>query len=138
MKLRNRPSMWLTNPGNLQKKLFSCSAIRQSETAWLYKGGASLRSISIGRAAPGSWSRCVWTLPVKRGEMFSVALVGPDGAGKTTLCRRLEESFPIPVKYIYMGVSSEASNLMLPTTRLLRGLKRKLGVNQEQAGPPDL
>ena len=74
---------------------------------------------------------------MKRGEMFSVALVGPDGAGKTTLCRRLEESFPIPVKYIYMGVSSEASNLMLPTTRLLRGLKRKLGVNTEQAGPPD-
>jgi thymidylate kinase len=69
--------------------------------------------------------------------MFSVALVGPDGAGKTTLCRRLEESFPIPVKYIYMGVSTDASNVMLPTTRLLRGLKRKLGIKTEQAGPPD-
>jgi len=69
--------------------------------------------------------------------MFSVALVGPDGAGKTTLCRRLEERFPIPVKYIYMGVSTDASNVMLPTTRLLRGLKRKLGVKTEQAGPPD-
>src|SRR4030067_747769 len=69
--------------------------------------------------------------------MFSVALVGPDGAGKTTLCQRLEESFPIPVKYIYRGVSADASNVMLPTTRLLRGLKRKLGVKTEQAGPPD-
>jgi thymidylate kinase len=70
--------------------------------------------------------------------MFSVALVGPDGAGKTTLCRRLEESFPIPVKYIYMGVSTEASNIMLPTTRLVRGFKRKLGMKTEQAGPPDI
>ena len=70
--------------------------------------------------------------------MFSVALVGPDGTGKTTLCRRLEESFPIPVKYIYIGVSTEASNIMLPTTRLLRGLKRMLGMKTEQAGPPDI
>ncbi len=70
--------------------------------------------------------------------MFSVALVGPDGAGKTTLCRRLEESFPIPVKYIYMGISTEASNVMLPTTRLMRNLKHKLGVKTEQGGPPDL
>jgi thymidylate kinase len=56
--------------------------------------------------------------------MFSVALIGPDGAGKTTISRQLAETFPLPVKYFYMGASTRASDILLPTTRLLRGLKR--------------
>jgi thymidylate kinase len=56
--------------------------------------------------------------------MFSVALIGPDGAGKTTIARMLEKSFPLPVKYLYMGVSYGSSNVALPTTRLAEYLKR--------------
>jgi thymidylate kinase len=69
--------------------------------------------------------------------MFSIALIGPDGAGKTTIGRRLEYTLPMPVKYLYMGVNSDSSNVMLPTTRLIHAVKRALGVKPDVAGPPD-
>jgi thymidylate kinase len=69
--------------------------------------------------------------------MVSVALIGPDGAGKTTIGRRLEETLPMPVKYIYMGVNADASNYMLPTTRLIHFVKRKLGAKPDTHGPRD-
>jgi thymidylate kinase len=49
--------------------------------------------------------------------MFTVALIGPDGVGKTTIARQLECSFPVPVKYLYMGDNVLSSNVTLPTTR---------------------
>lgn len=69
--------------------------------------------------------------------MVTVALIGPDGAGKTTICRQLEQTLPLPVKYLYMGVNRDASNSMLPTTRLIRAVKRRLGAPPDTAGPPD-
>lgn len=68
--------------------------------------------------------------------MFTVALIGSDGAGKTTIGRRLEREMPQAIKYVYMGINLEASNLVLPTTRLLRGMKRILG-RPDTGGPPD-
>lgn len=38
---------------------------------------------------------------------LSVAVLGPDGAGKTTLAKGLRESLPIPTKYVYMGLWRE-------------------------------
>jgi thymidylate kinase len=70
-------------------------------------------------------------------KMFSVALVGPDGSGKTTISRRLQESLSLPVKYVYMGVNPDSSNLMLPTTRLAHRIKRVLGVKPSERGPRD-
>ncbi len=69
--------------------------------------------------------------------MFTVALIGPDGAGKTTISRRLEHALPRPVKYIYMGVNLDSSNVMLPTTRVVKVVKRALGAPPDVAGPPD-
>ncbi len=69
--------------------------------------------------------------------MFTVALVGPDGAGKTTVSRELVNQLPIPVKYVYMGINLEASNMVLPTTRLLLEIKRRRGGRPDMAGPPD-
>lgn len=69
--------------------------------------------------------------------MFSVALIGPDGAGKTTIARRLEHNLPRPVKYVYMGVSRDSSNVMLPITRLIHAVKKALGAPPDTAGPPD-
>lgn len=57
--------------------------------------------------------------------MPTIALVGADGAGKTTVARRLAAAGDPPVTYLYMGVNLEASNAMLPTTRLMLGLKRR-------------
>ncbi|MEX2137767.1 MAG: hypothetical protein WD894_00785 [Pirellulales bacterium] len=69
--------------------------------------------------------------------MFTVALIGPDGAGKTTIGRRLEHQLPLPVKYVYMGINTAASNHMLPTTRLACAVKRAFGAYREQGGPRD-
>ena len=69
--------------------------------------------------------------------MFTVALIGPDGAGKTTIARRLEHTYPRQVKYFYMGVNADASNIMLPTTRLIHAIKRTLGAEPDIAGPRD-
>jgi thymidylate kinase len=72
-----------------------------------------------------------------RPQGFTVALIGPDGAGKTTLARRLEQELPMPARYLYMGVSADSSDRMLPTTRLAHALKRRRGAAPDTAGPPD-
>jgi thymidylate kinase len=55
---------------------------------------------------------------------LTVALIGCDGAGKTTVARALERDGGLPVRYLYMGVSPSSSNRLLPTTRLAHALKR--------------
>jgi thymidylate kinase len=56
--------------------------------------------------------------------MFTVALIGSDGAGKSTIAGMLAENFPLAVKVMYMGINLESSNVMLPTSRLIRRLKK--------------
>ena len=74
---------------------------------------------------------------MSRTTVFSVALIGSDGAGKSTVGRRLERTFPLPIKYVYMGINLDSSNLVLPTTRLLLEVKRIRGGRPDMAGPPD-
>jgi predicted ATP-grasp superfamily ATP-dependent carboligase/thymidylate kinase len=66
-----------------------------------------------------------------------IALIGPDGAGKTTVGRRVQELLPSPTKYLYMGVNLESSNHVLPTTRLLRAIRRWFGGKADNHGPRD-
>jgi thymidylate kinase len=66
---------------------------------------------------------------------FSVALVGPDGAGKTTVARRLEHELDRPVRYLYMGVSADSSNRSLLTTRIAHRIKRAAGAPPDTHGP---
>src|SRR5690242_1496832 len=55
--------------------------------------------------------------------MISVALIGGDGAGKTTIARMLQASSGLPIRYMYMGFSMQSTNMALPTSRLAETLK---------------
>lgn len=64
-------------------------------------------------------------LRVRRGEIFG--LVGPDGAGKTTISRRLPAVLDLPLTSLYMGINGDVSAPLLPTTRAALALKRARG-----------
>ena len=68
--------------------------------------------------------------------MFTVALIGPDGVGKTTIARHLERDFPLPLKYMYMGDNVESSNHMLPTTRWWKQRKLRRDGPESMRVPP--
>jgi thymidylate kinase len=70
--------------------------------------------------------------------VFTVALIGPDGAGKTTVARRLEHALDRPAKYLYMGVNWDASDHLLPSTRLVQAIRRARGKDSGPGGPPEL
>jgi thymidylate kinase len=55
-----------------------------------------------------------------------VAIVGADGAGKTTIARRLPFALNVRVEYVYMGPNHAASNYLLPNNRAMRYARRKL------------
>lgn len=57
--------------------------------------------------------------------MFSVALIGPDGAGKSTISQALVETSPFAFKTIYMGDNIDACNFALPTSRLVQYFRRR-------------
>jgi thymidylate kinase len=59
-----------------------------------------------------------------RPDGFTVALIGPDGSGKTTVADRLVRELPWPAVRVYMSINPASSEHMLPTTWLswvLRG-----------------
>lgn len=74
--------------------------------------------------------------------MVTVAIVGGDGAGKTSIARRLVEEDPIRFRYLYMGMNPQSSNLALPTSRLVYAWKlrrvRGNGVSRSAAGATSL
>jgi thymidylate kinase len=65
--------------------------------------------------------------------MASVALIGPDGAGKTTLTQMLVASGVLPFRYLYMGIDIPASNVALPTSRWIERYKQRAAA--EPPGP---
>jgi thymidylate kinase len=74
---------------------------------------------------------------IPKSATFTVALVGADGAGKSTIGRRLAATLRLPVKYVYMGDNLDSANWSLPTTRLLRAVRRARGLPLPHRGPPD-
>lgn len=69
------------------------------------------------------------------GGCFTVALVGADGVGKTTIARHLEAHSGLPIKYFYMGDNPRASNVTLPTTRWWKARQVKVGELHRRRGP---
>jgi thymidylate kinase len=80
-----------------------------------------VRNIGGSGATPGTG----FIFESKR-RMRSVALIGPDGAGKSTVAREVARRVA-PARYLYMGVNLEESTLTLPTTRLALAIKRARG-----------
>jgi len=71
--------------------------------------------------------------------MISIALIGADGSGKTTLAAKLKSSFPRPMKYLYMGINIESSNIALPTSRFFEAARQiKNGKSNGMAVPQSL
>ena len=71
-------------------------------------------------ASPADPPRAPW-----RGT--TIALVGQDGAGKSTIARSVVDHLPYDAATVYMGINLEASTVMLPTTRLSLAMKRRRG-----------
>jgi thymidylate kinase len=75
---------------------------RELQCAWYLREGFGVVARStlhcLERHAPSGRTR--------RG--MSVAVLGPDGAGKTTLAKALGSSTPLPATYLYLGVWRES------------------------------
>jgi thymidylate kinase len=69
---------------------------------------AALRGLRMphGERIPGSSTQSPRSLRKLRlrGRGLTIAIVGPDGSGKTTLARALVESLPMDARYVYLGM----------------------------------
>jgi thymidylate kinase len=63
--------------------------------------------------------------------VLTIALIGPDGSGKTTVSNRLQSELGLPVTSIYMGVNMHAGGVMLPHLRLVLAWRRMRGDDPE-------
>jgi thymidylate kinase len=57
--------------------------------------------------------------------VVTVAVVGLDGSGKTTITHRLVDGLPFETAYLYMGMNPASSNVALPTTRLVHAHRHR-------------
>ncbi len=64
--------------------------------------------------------------------MTTVAFIGGDGAGKTTIAHAVIQSSKMPMKYLYMGMSTRSSNRALLTSRLVLYFKRRKHKHETQ------
>lgn len=69
--------------------------------------------------------------------MLTVAIVGADGAGKTTVGRALPDALGRPARYVYLGANPASATHALPTTRLVHRLRSARG-RTDAGGPPPL
>lgn len=69
--------------------------------------------------------------------MVAVALVGGDGAGKSSIARELVSLSDGRARYLYMGMNPDSSNFSLPTTKLVFSLKKR-SAGAANGGPVSL
>ncbi|MCW2951219.1 MAG: hypothetical protein JWQ48_389 [Conexibacter sp.] len=103
----------LPGPGGAWSPDRLTDAVRQGQWTWLEQQGDRLgaelkrtRSSSAGLRSVAARSlasvRRPLLLPRRRG--VSVALIGPDGVGKSTLAAGLQRAFPFDSRIVYMGL----------------------------------
>ena len=69
--------------------------------------------------------------------MYTIALIGADGAGKSTVTNQILQQSSIPVERIYMGANKAEATHVLFTTKLIYWLAGTLRDREDQGGPPD-
>ena len=69
--------------------------------------------------------------------MTTVAIIGADGAGKTTVARQLPARLRVPARYVYLGANPASATHALPTTRVVHRLRTRRGT-AAAGGPPPL
>jgi len=70
----------------------------------------------------------------------TVAIVGADGSGKTSVAEALLASGTLPMKYLYLGPALGSSSHALPTSRLINWLRRRKVralIAEDRGMPPD-
>ena len=70
----------------------------------------------------------------------TIAVVGADGSGKTSVGEALLASGQLPMKYLYLGPALGSSSHALPTSRLINWLRRRKVrslISADQGMPPD-
>lgn len=65
----------------------------------------------------------------------TVALLGGDGAGKSTIAQLLVEDPELHFTAVYMGPSLDSASHLLPTSRVARWLKRVVGSKRSKTKP---
>jgi thymidylate kinase len=96
------------------------------------------RAARIGRAVLRRLNR---RMPILRPRALTVALLAPDGAGKSTLVQGIRESFQVPVRSIYMGLYKRSTDSQPPkripgvtfVSRLFRQWARYLAATYHRA-----
>jgi glycosyltransferase involved in cell wall biosynthesis/thymidylate kinase len=83
---------------DLAKRLASAGCNRILREFDIHQTVASLRRLLLHECEPG-----ISDSPAQRKSGISVALLGPDGAGKSTLAASLAAESRLPVKCLYMG-----------------------------------
>lgn len=58
--------------------------------------------------------------------MSTVAFIGGDGSGKSTITNMLLKDYAGRTKYLYMGMSARSNSKALPTSRLMHWLKTNI------------
>jgi thymidylate kinase len=67
----------------------------------------------------------------------TIALIGQDGSGKSSVVRSVVAGLPYDAESMYMGINLEVSPVMLPTTRLSLAIKRRRGRRPDMTAHAD-
>src|SRR5262249_5451072 len=98
-------------------------ADRSAVAAWLMRGQQlGVLGRRFGRRLLRKLDRVAGALQPRS---LTVALLAPDGGGKTTLATELTRRFYLPSRYIYMGSNVEASTVGLSTTRWIQARSKR-------------
>jgi thymidylate kinase len=106
---------------------------REDWQGLLKKHSAVAQRLQQGQGASVLWRKLkCHTLRRLRPLLFAlrargifIALLAPDGAGKSTLAQALKKDFGLKAQLIYMGTNLAASTIGLPSTRWLHRVLKK-------------